>query len=294
MLLLPRFDYEEPKDLSEACKIIAGLKGNGKVLAGGTDLLVNMKKGLVFPKCLVSIGKIPGLSEIEPQNGSISIGSNLIVAKLTEFDLIKKRYPILYESAASLGSPLIRNRATIGGNIVTARPAADLPPSLMALGARINLKNKKGERELKLEESFKGPGETVIKKDEILTSIIIDEPPPFSGGNYIKLGHRRALEIAIVAVASFITLDKPDGIIKDAKIVLSAVAPTAIHAVSAEGALIGEKPTGKLIEKAASIASQECSPIDDIRGGAEYRCAMVEVLTKRTLTAALKQAKKSR
>ncbi|HOV90806.1 MAG TPA: xanthine dehydrogenase family protein subunit M [Syntrophorhabdaceae bacterium] len=294
MLLLPRFDYEEPKDLHEACKIMAGLKDNGKILAGGTDLLVNMKKGLIFPKCLVSIGKIPGLSEIEPQNGSISIGSNLIVAKLTEFDLIKQRYSILYESAASLGSPLIRNRATIGGNIVTARPAADLPPSLIALSARIKLKNKKGERELKLEDFFKGPGETVIKKDEIMTSIIIDEPPPFSGGNYIKLGHRRALEIAIVAVASFITLDKPDGIIKDAKILLSAVAPTVIHAVSAEGALIGEKPTGKLIEKVASLASQECSPIDDIRGGAQYRCAMVEVLTKRTLTAALKQAKKSR
>ncbi|MBP8625268.1 MAG: xanthine dehydrogenase family protein subunit M [Syntrophorhabdales bacterium] len=290
MFLLPRFDYEEPKDLSEACRIMADLNGNGKIIAGGTDLLVNMKKGLLSPGCLVSIGKIPGLSEIEPQNGSISIGSNLIVAKLTEFELIKKRYPILYESAAVLGSPLIRNRATIGGNIVTARPAADMPPSLIALGARIRLKNKRGEREVELDKFFKGPGETTIKKDEILTRIIVNEPPPFSGGSYLKLGHRRALEIAIVAVASFITLDKPDGIIKDAKIILSSVAPTAIHAVSAEGALIGERPTSSLIEKVASLASQDCSPIDDIRGSARYRCAMVEVLTKRTLMAALKQA----
>jgi len=294
MLLLPRFDYEEPKDLSEACRILAGLKGNGKVIAGGTDLLVNMKKGLISPTCLVGISKIPGLSEIEPQNGSIFIGSNLIVAKLTEFEVIKKKYPMLYEAASVLGSPLIRNRATIGGNIVTARPAADLPPPLIAMGARVRLKNRRGEREVELDRFFKGPGETIIKKDEILTGIILDEPPIFSGGNYIKLGHRKALEIAIVAMASFIVLDKPDGIIMDAKVILSSVAPKAIHAVSAEKTLIGEKPTDKLIERAANLASQDCSPIDDIRGSAQYRCAMVEVLTKRTLTAALKQAKKSR
>lgn len=294
MLLLPKFDYEEPKDLSEACKILAGLKGSGKIIAGGTDLLVNMKKGLVSPSCLVSIGRIPGLSEIEPQNSSIFIGSNLTVAKLTEFELIKERYPMLYEAASVLGSPLIRNRATIGGNIVTARPAADLPPPLIAMDARVILKNKRGEREVELDKFFKGPGETIIKQDEILTGIVLDEPPMFSGGNYIKLGHRKALEIAIVAVASWVVLDKPDGIIIDAKIILSSVAPKAIHAVSAERILKGEKPTGKLIEKAASLASQDCSPIDDIRGSAQYRCAMVEVLTKRTLTAALKQAKKSR
>jgi len=294
MLILPKFDYEEPKDLSEACKIMADLKGKGKIIAGGTDILVNMKKGLLAPSCLVSIGKIPGLSEIEPRNGSIFIGSNLIVAKLTEFDLIKKKYPILYEAASVLGSPLIRNRATIGGNIVTARPAADLPPALIALSGKVKLKNRKGEREVELDKFFVGPGETIIKEDEILTNIVIDEPPPLSGGNYIKLGHRKALEIAIVAVASWIVLDKPDGVIKDAKIILSSVAPKAIHAVSAEKILIGEKPTNKLIEKAASVASNDCSPIDDIRGSAQYRRAMVEVLTKRTLTAALKQAKNSK
>jgi len=294
MLLLPKFDYYEPKDLSDACKLLTEMGPKAKIIAGGTDILVNMKKGVIAPKMLVSLGKIPRLFEIERMNKGIAIGSHLIVAKLTEFDLIKKKFPILANAAAVLGSPLVRNRATIGGNIVTARPAADLPPPLMALGARVKLKSKRGEREIALDNFFVGPGATVIKPDEILTKIIIHEQPPFTGGHYIKLGHRKALEIAIVAVASKITLSKPDGVIKDASIILSAVAPTAIHAKSAEDALIGEKPSVKLFEKAASLAMNDCRPITDIRGGADYRRAMVEVLTKRTLSFALKDAKKSK
>ena len=291
MHLLPRFDYYEPRDMVEACRLLSEMKGSARIIAGGTDILVNMKKGLLSPKCLVSIGKIPGISEIEPQNGGISIGAHLIIEKLVEFDLIKKKLPILSKAASVLGSPLVRNRATIGGNIVNARPAADLPPPLIAMGAKVKLKSRRQEREVALEKFFKGPGQTVLKPGEILTRIVIDEMPPFTGGDYIKLMHRRSLEIAIVAVAARITLDGPDGVIKDAKIVLSSVAPKAIHAVRAQKALIGEKPTAKLFEHAAKIASGECTPIDDIRGGAEYRCAMVDVLTKRTLTGALMEAK---
>jgi len=291
MHLLPRFDYYEPRDIAEACKLLSHFKTSARVIAGGTDILVNMKKGLISPEYLVGIGKIPGLSEVEPQNGGISIGAHLIIEKLVEFDLIRKKLPMLSKAASVLGSPLVRNRATIGGNIVNARPAADLPPPLIAMGARVKLRSKRQEREISLDKFFKGPGETVIKPGEILTQIVIDDLPPFTGGDYIKLMHRRSLEIAIVAVASRITLDGPDGAIRDAKIVLSSVAPRAVHAVRAEKALIGEKPTEKLFEHAANIASTECKPIDDIRGGAQYRCAMVGVLVKRTLLNALNEAK---
>lgn len=291
MHLLPKFDFYEPDSVAEACKILAETKTEGKIIAGGTDIMVNMKKGLLSPKYLVSLAKIPGMSSIEPITGGIVIGPNLIVAKLIEFDLMRKKFNLLSKAASVLGSPLIRNRATIGGNIVTARPAADLPPPLIAMGARVVLMKKGKEREIPLEDFFVGPGQTKIKPTEILAKIIVDDPPPFTGWDYIKLMHRNALEIAIVAVAVRITLDSPDGIIKDARVILSAVAAKAIHAVSAEKILIGEKPTEKLFKQAASLASTDCTPITDIRGGAEYRCAMVEALTKRALSAALLQIK---
>ncbi len=290
MHLLSRFDYYEPRDIAEACKLLYQLKASAKIIAGGTDVLVSMKKGLISPEYLVGIGKIPGISEIEPRNGGVAIGAHLIIEKLVEFDLIRKRFSILSKAASVLGSPLVRNRATIGGNIVNARPAADMPPALIAMGARVKLKSRRAEREVPLDKFFKGPGETVIRPGEVLTQVVIDGPPPFTGGDYIKLMHRRSLEIAIVAVASRITLDGPDGAVTDAKIILSSVAPRVVHAARAEKALIGEKPTEKLFEHAAKIASGECRPIDDIRGGAQYRQDMVEVLTKRTLRGALSEA----
>ena len=166
-----------------------------------------------------------------------------------------------------------------------------MPPALLAMGAKVLLRSEKKERVVSLEDFFKGPGETAMEHDEILTSILIKDAPPFTGDDYIKLMHRRSLEIAIVAVASRITLDGPDGVVKDASIIMSAVAPKAIHARLAEGVLKGEKPTEETIAKAAWQASRECSPIDDIRGGAAYRSAMVEYLTRRTLTSALSAAK---
>jgi len=286
--LLPKFDYHEPENMRSALELMSSLKSNAKIIAGGTDILVNMKKGVISPKYLVSLGKMKELFVLEQRKKGIAIGSHVIISELAESGLLWKNFSVIAKAASVLGSPLIRNRATIGGNIVTARPAADLPPALMAVGAKVELKGKKGRREVSLDEFFLGPGKTVIRADEILTKIIINELPPFTGGDYMKLGHRKALEIAIVAVAARVTLDKPQGIIKNVRIILSAVAPQAIHAVSAEKVLINEKPTEKLIERAATLAMQDCSPITDIRGGAEYRKEIVKVLTKRTLLNAVK------
>jgi CO/xanthine dehydrogenase FAD-binding subunit len=291
MRLLPKFDFYEPESISEACKVLAQLKSKGKIIAGGTDILVNMKKGVISPKYLVSLGKIPELSGIEPVKGGVAIGANVIISKVAEFNLLKKKFSVLSKAASVLGSPLIRNRATIGGNLVNARPAADMPPPLMVMGAKVVLVCKGSKREVSLDNFFVGPGKTKIKPNEILTKIIINDVPPYTGWDYLKLMHRDAVEIAIVAVAVRITLDKPNGIIKNAKVILSSVAPRAIHSVSAEKALVGEKPTENLFKKAASLASTDCTPIDDIRGGAEYRCAMVEALTNRALLASLKQIK---
>jgi len=294
MSLLPRFDYHEPESMKSALALLSGLKTNAKIIAGGTDVLVNMKKGLISPKYLISLAKMKELFVLEPRKKGIAIGSHVIVSNLAESDFLWKNFPVIAKAASVLGSPLIRNRATIGGNIVTARPAADLPPALMAVGAKIELKSKKGKREIAIDEFFLGPGKTVIKPDEILTKIFVNELPPFTGGDYIKLGHRKALEIAIVAVASRVTLDKPQGVIKSARIVLSAVAPQAIHAVSAEKILINEKPTEKLIERAATLAMQDCRPITDIRGGEEYRKEIVKVLVKRTLVNAVRAVNRKR
>ena len=290
MLLLPKFDYEEPKSLPEALAVLSELKGNAKVIAGGTDLIVNMKKGTLNPACLVSLKKVEGLRQIVREGGGLTIGSHVTVAEIAESATVAWVAPVLARSASGLGSPLIRNRATIGGNIVTARPAADLPPALMVLGAEVMLKGNGKGRSVPLDSFFTGPGSSVIETGEVLTSISIPSAPPFTGAHYVKLGHRAALEIAIVAVASRLTLYKPDGVIVDARIVLSAVAPTAIHAVSAEKALTGQRPSEELFAKAASLAVTDCSPITDIRGGAGYRRDMVNALVRRTLTKAYHDA----
>ncbi len=294
MLLLPGFEYYEPPDLAHALDCLAGLKADGKIIAGGTDILVKMKQGVEKPRALVSLGRVPDLAGVRRTGRGLSIGPLVTAAELKESPAIGSVLPALARAASCLGSPLIRNRATIGGNLATARPAADLPPALLAYGARAKVTSLRGTREVSLDRFFVGPGQTVLDADELIEAILVDEPPPFTGGEYMKLGHRNALEIAIVAVASLITLESPGGKICGAKIVLSSVAPTAVRASRAEAMLLGEAPGEGLFDKAAAQAATECAPITDGRGSAEYRCAMVEVLTRRTLAKALDHGRLNR
>jgi CO/xanthine dehydrogenase FAD-binding subunit len=290
MYLLPRFEYHDPKDSGEACRLLSEMKESAALLAGGTDILVNMKRGSLKTPNIVNILRIPEIQGAEAGNECFSLGATLLVAEIRESAMLRQNLPALVKAACVVGSPLIQNRATIGGNIVRASPAADLPPPLMAYGARVILTSTGGSRNVALDDFFISPEETVIQPTEILSRILVDQPPPHTGADYRKLGHRNAMECAIVAVASRITLDRPDGVIKDARIVLGAVGPKTIHARAAEEILMEEKPSEALFEKAASMASKECSPIDDIRGGAEYRRAMAGVLTKRTLLSAWHEA----
>ena len=289
-MLLPKFQYHEPRTLCEACQIMAELKDRARPLAGGTDLLVNMKKGILSPESLVSLSKVQELAGIERSGTMIRIGACHTIAGLAASDVVYKTFKALSTGAGSLGAPLIRNLATAGGNILSARPAADLPPSLMAYGASVILRRASGRRMLPLYDFFLGPGQTVMEADEILSEILVPDPPPGSGAAYIKLGNRKSLEISMVNVASFISLDDGSETIRKSRIVLGAVAPIPLRAVSAEQLLTGEKPGNLLFRRAAEIAASECKPIDDFRGSARYRRAMVEVLVERTLKTALKRA----
>lgn len=294
-MLIPRFQYHSPSSLDEACEIKADLKANGSILAGGTDLIVNMKKGVTVTKNLISLKNIKEapLKSIISSNGKTRIGACVTASQLISSEHIRDTYSALAAGAESLGSPLVRNMATIGGNLVTARPAADLPPSLLSYKGKVILKSVSGSREVELDEFFTGPGKTVLNVDEILTEVILDAPPPYSGCGYIKLGTRNALEISLVNVAAFITLDSPDGTVTNARIFLGAVGPTPIRALTAEKRLIGQKPGDELFSSAGEDAAGDSKPIDDFRGSAEYRTDMIKVLTRKALTEAFNNAKKN-
>ena len=191
--------------------------------------------------------------------------------------------------AAALGSPLIRNIATIGGNLVTARPAADLPPSLIARGAKVTAKVGVKDLEYPVEGFATLPGQIVLPAGGIITSVLVPKPADGSGGAYLKLGVRKSLECSIINVAAYLELDG-DGTVKTARVVLGSVAPTHIRAKSAEAVLQGEKATDELLVKAGEAAGKDSRAIDDFRGGSDYRREMVKVYTRRVLEAARKRA----
>jgi len=299
-MLLPRFDFHEPATLAEACEIMAQYGVKAKVIAGGTDLMVNMKKKLVSPERLVSICKIPELKKLDSSSAMLKLGSCFTIADTAASAEIAKTWGAICSGAKNLGSPLVRNRATVGGNIGTARPAADMPPPLMAYSARVVLSRKSGQRVVSLDNFFRGPGFTEIAPDEILSEIQVDEPPPYSGCSYMNVGIRSSCDCNIVNVASFVTLDGPGGSIKNARIVMGCVGPTHLRAPSAERTLIGEKPSEVLYERAADaivacvpgVETMDCTPIDDFRGSAEYKTDMVRLLIRKTVAAACSEAMK--
>lgn len=291
-MLLPKFTYHEPTTLEETLQLLHEYGGAAKILAGGTDLLVRMKLKLDRPQHVISVARVPGLGEIIPRNGSgITVGAAATAADLSINEPLLDRHTALALAAGRLGAPMIRNRATIGGNLVNARPAADMSPACMVLNAILKVKSSNSEREISANDFFKGPGQSVIEPNELLVALEIETPAPYSGGAYFKLGARKALEISMVNVAALLTLQSPDGLIIDARIALGAVAPTPVRAIAAEELLIGEKPTPEVFERAGQVGVGMCSPITDHRGSMEYRCMMIEAVTKRALMQAFERAK---
>ncbi len=289
-MLLPKFDFHEPKSVNEACQMLDEFGTKAKILAGGTDLMVNLKKKVISPEHLVSLGRLEELKQIEVSKDSVRIGACTTVAQLAESQPIQDSASALSTGATSLGTPLVRNRATIGGNIGSARPAADLPPALLAYGATVTLSSKEGKRDIPLKDVFIGPGLTSIKPEEMLTEISFNLPPSHAGSGYINLGVRKSQDCNIVSVASYFLLDAA-GNIEKARIVMGSVGPTHLRSSSAEKVLTGEKPGESLFAKAAGAATKDCEPILDFRGSSGYRRDMVGVLTKRTLGIAWQEIK---
>ncbi len=276
-----------PRNLAEAINLLGELKGS-RILAGGTDLLVDLKQGSVQAENLISLQFVRELKGVKEEEGRIRIGAMVTPHEIQSNALIRKHLPALAGAARTMASPQIRSMATVGGNIASAVPSADLPPSLIAADATIIL-DCGTPREVRLAEFFAGPRETVCGPGEVLVSIMIPLPPPCTGISYQKMTLREANSLAVAGVASRLTLENNK--IKKAAVVLGAVAPTPLLAAVASEFLIGRVPSESLFRLAALRAKEEGKPISDIRGSAWYRKELVQVLTRRTLGQALERAR---
>ena len=286
---LPKFEYLAPKTVNEACKLLAKYRGRAKVIAGGTDLLVKMKNREQTLQYLVGIKNIADLDYIHynPVVG-LRIGALTSHQSLANSPTIREKFTILAMAAAEIGSPQIRNMGTVGGNLCNALPSADTASPLIALKATVKLVTSKKERTIDLEKFFTGPGETLLKDDELLTEIQVPSLPPRTGGTYLKLYSRGAVDIATVGVACILTLGENENC-EDARIVLAAVAPTPLRAKRAEEIMKGKKIEDGIFEEAAEAAFDEAKP----RSSPEYKREMVRVLTKQAIMQSLEKAKQA-
>ncbi len=283
---LPKFTYHVPASVKEAIDLLAAYGTDAKLLAGGTDLLLAMKKRTVTSSHLVNLKAVPGLSGITADATGLSIGALTTIADILASSVIKDAYTPLWDAASVMASPQIRTLATIGGNLVSAVPSADMAPPLMVLSARAHITGPAGERICPVEELFAGPSSCSLGPADILTRITI--PSPKGKGAYLKLMRRAALDLALVGVAAYVALDGKT--CTEARIALGAVAPTPMRATGAEAVLTGKAITEELAAQAGKVSGTICRPISDVRTTSDYRCSMVEVLTKRALLAALGRA----
>ncbi len=276
------FEFFEPTTLAEASSLFA--QKHAQLLAGGTDLVIGMKAYTETPETVISLQKIPGLDGITTDNDkSISIGAMTKVRQVELSEDIQQYHTALAEGASEIGSIQIRNLATIGGNIAHASPAADTVAGLLVADAQVDIASADGERSVPINELFTGPGQTVLKPGEIITQFRLLHPA--SGSHYIKHKIREVMDLAFIGVASAVNMQ--NGVIKEARIGLAAVAPTPIRATEAENLLSGKTPTPELLAQAGEAAAAATSPISDLRCSAEHRKEMVDVLTRRTLQNAL-------
>ena len=286
------FDFYQPATLAEASRLLKENGPGGRFLAGGTDLVIAMKEKGLLPKYIVDLKRVPGLSGIRENNdGTITIGALTTMYAIETSPVITKKYPFLAQSAAEVGSIQIRNRATIGGNMANATPSADAAPSLIALDATAKIASADAERTVALEEFFRGPGQNIMNADEILTEITIPKTGAQWVGEYIKFSPRDMMDLAYIGVAVAYNLGS-DKKCQGVRIVLGAVAPTPIRAKNSEALLEGKVLTEELATKVGDEAAKESKPISDVRSSADYRRAMVGVMTKRAiLNAAVGPAK---
>ena len=288
--MIPRsFEYYSPRTLDEAIALLQKHGPDAKLLSGGQSLIPMMKLRLVSPEYIVDINRIPDLDYISEDGGQLKIGALAREHEIESSDVVKKRLPILSDTAKVIADPLVRSQATICGNLAHGDPANDHPATMLALGASVVATGPKGKREIAIEDFFPALFTTALEPEEILTEIRIPFPPPRSGGAYLKL-ERKVGDFATAGVAVQLTLDD-SGTCTRAGIGLTNVGLTPIKAKQTEAFLAGKKLDDATIQKAAEIAASESQPMDDIRGSADYKRDLVRVLTERALATAVSRAK---
>jgi carbon-monoxide dehydrogenase medium subunit len=282
------FEYHAPTSLGEATGLLTRLGEDAKLLSGGQSLIPLMKLRLASPSHVVDINGIPGLSGLREEGGVLRIGALVRESDLEESDLVRSRYPLLHDTCRVIADPLVRNLATVGGNLAHGDPANDHPATMLALGAEVVATGPAGERRIPIASFFTGPFATALRPDEILTEIRVPAPAGRSGGAYVKL-ERKVGDFATAAVAAHVVLGA-EGSCEQVGIGLTNVGLTPIKAARAEAALRGKRPDEAAITQAARLAAEAAEPADDLRGSAEYKRDLVRVLTGRALRRALERA----
>lgn len=281
--LLPTFEFAAPSNLDEALSLFAQ-PGEVRPVAGGTDIIDQLKTGRRRAALVVDIKRIPELQRLEiDTDGAFHIGAARCCTDIHNFEPARSRFTGISEACGLVGSVQIQNRAAIGGNICNASPSADTTPSLLSHDASAIIISGKGQRHVPLADFFSGPGQTVLQKGEILQEIVLPQPPENSASSYLRFIPRNEMDIAVAGVGSFLHLDPDTQIVMSARIALASVAPTPVRALGAEQVLEARTLTDDLIAEASEKATESANPITDVRGSAEYRKELVKVLTRRTL-----------
>jgi carbon-monoxide dehydrogenase medium subunit len=286
------FTYEDARTVEEAVKLLAAGGEDARVLCGGTDILIQMRNGVRRPPLLVDVKRVPEMRELsfDPKSG-LRLGAAVPCIEIYENPLMRQHYPGLTEAAHLIGSLQIQSRASVGGNLCNASPAADTSPALLALGAVAKVAGPQGTREVAVADFFAGPGRNTLKPGELVTQILVPPPARHSSDAYLRMIPRNEMDIAIVGAGVALTLD--GGRCTAARIGLGAVAPTPILAPKAAQALVGATLDDKTIERAVELVREASSPISDMRGTAEYRRQVVGVLARRALHAAVQRARQN-
>lgn len=287
-----RFAYQTATTLDQAVTILSGLDAGAKILAGGTDLMPQIKAHVVEPGAVLALGNIPEMQVFEHEaDGSLRIGALVKMRRIENDALVKSRFTAVAQGAKLVGSIQIRNLATLGGNICNAAPSADVVPALVAFDGEAVVVGSTGRRSVPLAEFFLGPRRTVLENGELLVEVRLPAPLPNTGSHYLRHTPRMEMDIAVAGSAAAVSL--ANGRITKARICLASVAPTPVRATSAEAILTDAEPSDDVIRRAAAAAADDCRPISDVRGSDEYRRHLVTVLTERSLRAALAQAQQA-
>src|SRR5262245_29834255 len=282
------FDYHAPGSIGEATALLARLGDDAKVPSGGQSLIPLMKLRLASPRHLVDINGVPGLAHVRESDGFLCIGALTRESDLEENDLVRARYPLLHDTCRTIADPLVRNLATVGGNLAHGDPANDHPATMLALDAEVVATSLRGDRRIPIASFFTGPFETALAPDEILVEIRVPIPAARSGGAYFKI-ERKVGDFATAAVAVQLTLSA-EGTCTRAGIGLTNVGLTPIKATAAEAALRGARPDDENFRRAARLAAEVAQPSEDLRGPVEYKRDLVRVLAARALRRALERA----